>query len=146
MRFPELPWMVPTFDLLKYLGITKATVSPPPHGSLIDYVMSTKNNISFFNGVIVTNDNPGPSANPNDPFNTGIQGLTDTPDGMAGDVFKPFIDQLNNNWETGWKNLMAYDVWSTRDYMALALEPKTYSDDVRYYYSRSFLLILFTRL
>ncbi|QRV94779.1 Flavin containing amine oxidoreductase [Ceratobasidium sp. AG-Ba] len=42
MRFPELPWMQPTFDLIGYLDLP-----------LIEYIMGddAKNNISFFNGI-----------------------------------------------------------------------------------------------
>ncbi|KAF8602342.1 hypothetical protein BDV93DRAFT_582235 [Ceratobasidium sp. AG-I] len=146
MRFPALPWMTPTFDLLTYLKITETTVSPPPLGSLIKYVMSTSNNVSFFNNIIVSNASPGtiyPNANPNDPFNTGVQGLTGTPDAMAGKMFKPFISELETDWETGWQNLMKYDLWSTRDYMARGAGTESYSPDVRLCYSCSLILGLY---
>ncbi|KAG8698959.1 hypothetical protein FRC08_005602 [Ceratobasidium sp. 394] len=125
MRFPKLPWMEPTFDLISYLGITP-----------IEYITNDKlgNNISFFNDIVMTAaelKNYYASQTDNDPFKTGMAGLTSDPHTMVHYKMKPFIDGLVANWNTGWANMMGSDQWSTRGYMRLdtAAGPP-YSDDV----------------
>ncbi|KAG8736327.1 hypothetical protein FRC10_009450 [Ceratobasidium sp. 414] len=126
MRFPKLPWMKPTFDLFPYLGITS-----------IKYIMDDKlkNNVSFFNGITQTAgelENYYKSQTDNDPFKTGVIGLTGDPDKMAKDKINPFMSGLISNWSTGWANMMGSDRWSTRGYMGLdsAAAGPPYSDDV----------------
>lgn len=114
MRFPKLEWMQPAFDLMTYLGIT------PESGLLIPYVLSTNNNISFFNGVPLTEMDVNNSYDKKcyDPFLTHLTGLDRRPKDFVEDRIGPIKKQLTDNWEIGWESLMRFDNWSMREYMS----------------------------
>ncbi|KAG9125255.1 hypothetical protein FRC07_008382, partial [Ceratobasidium sp. 392] len=121
MRFPNLPWMRPTFGLISYLDI-----------DMIEYIMKdgNGNNINSFNGVTKMNrDLHYSPQNDYDPFGTGLSGLTGSPDEMAKAKIGSFMSGLVADWATGWNTMMSSDEWSTRGYMTLSSQA-TYSDDV----------------
>ncbi|QRV80194.1 Flavin containing amine oxidoreductase [Ceratobasidium sp. AG-Ba] len=127
MRFPQLPWMQPVFDLIGYLSVP-----------LIKYYMKDAlgNNISFFNGIRMTAEELSNYYNThtdNDPFKTGLQGLTGNPSTMAQAIIQPFMNGLMDNWTTGWNKMMSDDEWSTRGYMlgfSKTVSTPAYSDNV----------------
>lgn len=110
MRFPQIPFMKPVFDLFDYVGI---------QNSLIKYHMSEPNNIQYFNGVALTNDAIEKLAKKGDfdPFKTSVAGLTDTPENLVKARIGPFVNALASNFQDGWNQLMQWDDWSTRDYL-----------------------------
>lgn len=104
MRFPKIPFMDRTFNLF-----TRLKVDP------IDYVMTLPQNINLFNGILLTNKqlkDAGP-----DPFKTGVEGINNSADEMTSAQIGDFVSALAKNFNTGWKELMKYDSYSTRSYM-----------------------------
>jgi len=121
MRFPDIPFMKPVFDLIL------RNPNSPIAGMLdvIPYVMDNPNNLSFYNGIIKTDAELGiaPSL---DPFNTGVN-PPDTVSGMVGATLGEFKAKLEvPPFIDGWNFLMQFDEYSTRDYIAF-VNPK-YSD------------------
>jgi hypothetical protein len=108
MRYPQIPFMTRTFGLFDYLNINAATKT------LIPYVMSLGQNLNFFNGTVLTNNqvnNGGP-----DPFHVGLtQTYSDLIDAKIGQMKA----QIANNFQQGWNELLKYDQYSTRGYMGL---------------------------
>ncbi|KZV82601.1 hypothetical protein EXIGLDRAFT_339296 [Exidia glandulosa HHB12029] len=105
MRFPKIPFMDKTFELFGRVGITP-----------IPYVMSIPQNIRYYNekGLTVQAVKDSESF---DPFGTGVDGLTAKADTMADDQLGVFKAALIEDFPSGWKKLMEYDSYSTRDYM-----------------------------
>ena len=127
MRFPKIPFMQPVFDL-----IVKNKKNPCPSipGMLtvIPYVMDNPHNLSFYNGIIKTDAELDVKPPPLDPFNTGID-----PPGTVSDMVNAAIGDFKAQLETppfvdGWNDLMKFDEYSTRDYIAF-VKPK-YNDTV----------------
>ncbi|KIM75171.1 hypothetical protein PILCRDRAFT_827593 [Piloderma croceum F 1598] len=122
MRFPDIPFMKPVFDLI--LRNPKS----PIHGMLdvIPYVMNNLNNLNFYNGIIKTDGELNGNPPPLDPFNTGVN-PPDTVSNMAKAAIGDFKTRLKTPpFAAGWEYLMQFDQFSTRDYIAL-VNPK-YSD------------------
>ena len=114
MRFPDIPRMSRTFDLFKRLKFTDKTVIP--------YYLSTPHDIQFFNGYLFTGTPPG-----QDPFHVSISNGGNVPDNWERQGYSnlieaklgPFKQALATDFESGWKQLMHYDKYSTRMYMSL---------------------------
>ncbi|KDQ59033.1 hypothetical protein JAAARDRAFT_192592 [Jaapia argillacea MUCL 33604] len=121
MRFPQIPFMSPTFNLIQnILGL-----------KMIPYYLSQPFNLNFFNGIVLTNEalsNAYAAGNP-DPFNTGVD-LPGGPDVMADNALGTFKQQLKDDWEKGWDALMAVDQYSTREYMSSAPNGPGYTQRV----------------
>ncbi|KDQ17782.1 hypothetical protein BOTBODRAFT_105219 [Botryobasidium botryosum FD-172 SS1] len=124
MRLPHIPFMDLVFNLLGSPAIA-------PNVPLIPYILSTENNLNFFNGIVHTNEGVQVlnAAGNFDPFATGIAGLDDTVDNMIGAALNPFEGALVADFVEGWAVLMEADGYSTRSYMALAPDLE-YSHDV----------------
>jgi hypothetical protein len=123
MRFPDIPFMKPVFDLI--LRNPKSPIA----GMLkvIPYVMDNPNNLSFYNGIIKTDAELG-SPSPLDPFNTGVN-PPDTVSNMVQAAIGGFKAKLKEKpFVDGWNFLMEFDEYSTRDYIAF-VNPK-YADPV----------------
>lgn len=121
MRFPELDWMQPTFDLMTYLGMPRCDSGiTSESGSIIPYIMSADDNISFYNGAALTKEaiNASYKRGAFDPFGTSI-GLEEDPEGILDKKIGDLKRGLAENWEKGWSALMDLDDWSTRDYMSV---------------------------
>jgi hypothetical protein len=94
MRFPGIPFMKRTFDLIKHVGL---------EDKLIDYVLDANENLSFFNGMCFTQaelDHMGP-----DPFQTKVPDITGTASAMADEQLGPFMRALKRDFKKGWKQL-----------------------------------------
>jgi monoamine oxidase len=121
MRFPDIPFMKPVFDLI--MGPTS-----PIAGMLtiIPYVMNNPNDLSFYNGIIKTSAELNVEPPPLDPFNTGVN-PPDTVSNMIQAAIGDFKVRLRTPpFANGWNYLMQFEEYSTRDYMAL-VNPR-YSD------------------
>ncbi|CAE6481563.1 unnamed protein product [Rhizoctonia solani] len=113
MRFPDLPWMKPTTDLMSFL-----------HVPCITYIMEDekKNNISFFNGKALSAQQIKTATEDGlyDVFGTGLP-LTKSNDDMFKSAFGPFKEKLCSKdpavWKQGLEELIQYDDWSTREFM-----------------------------
>jgi hypothetical protein len=124
MRFPDIPFMKPVFDLIL------RNKESPIHGMLdvIPYVMDNSNNLNFYNGIIKTDTELGVKPPPLDPFCTGVN-PPDTVSNMVQAAIGDFKTRLKTPpFADGWEYLMQFDQFSTRDYIAL-VNPK-YSDAV----------------
>lgn len=103
MRFPDIPFMTRTFDLFKRLGI-----------DTIPYIMSIPKNLNLFNGKLLTNAEIDGKT---DPFETHVPGVDNSSGAMVSSQIDVFKDALAKDFETGWKELMQFDEYSTRAYM-----------------------------
>jgi hypothetical protein len=129
MRFPDIPFMKRTFKLIEDLGF---------NDKLVDYVLSQDNNLNYFNGICLTNeelDNAGP-----DPFRTGVPGLSGSSGDMAGAQINPFKTAIKADMKKGWQHLMLYDKYSTRGFMTLRGQPNVgiYTDQVSIFVDESY--------
>ncbi|KAJ7495560.1 flavin-containing amine oxidoreductase-domain containing protein [Mycena latifolia] len=113
MRYPEIKFMQPVFDLFTKLKMDNL---------LIPYYLedAAGNNVNYFNGIRIPNkDLPSQYKDGNyGPFKTGIPGLYASPQTMMDDQIKEYKDALVQNWSKGWERLMKVDGWSTRGYLA----------------------------
>jgi hypothetical protein len=124
MRFPDIPFMKPVFDLI--LRNPKSPIA----GMLdvIPYILDNPRDLNFYNGIILTDAELSVTPPPLDPFKTGIS-PPDTVSNMVQAAIGDFKAQLETPpFIDGWNNLMKFDEYSTRDYMAL-VNPK-YKDSV----------------
>ncbi|KAJ7107855.1 hypothetical protein C8R44DRAFT_637286, partial [Mycena epipterygia] len=126
MRYPEVDFMQPVFDLFKKLGINDLR---------IPYYMEDDagNNVNFFNGIRKTNKDLASEYKLGhyDPFQTNILGLYASPKTMMDDQIKGYKLALIANSSEGWNNLMKVDGWSTRGYLTYeGTGGKTWSPDV----------------
>ena len=110
MRFPDIPYMKPVMDLFTELELD---------GVKSPYIMSTSQNINFFNGRRLTNMELQikTRAKEYDPFGTGVQGITGTVDEMIKRQIEPFRRALKDDFGNGWKALTNYDAYSMRAFM-----------------------------
>jgi len=117
MRFPDIPFMKPVFDLI--LRNPKSPIA----GMLdvIPYVLDNDQNLNFYNGIIKTDAEVAASASL-DPFDTGVN-PPDTVSNMVKAAIGDFKDRLEKEFDEGWEYLMTFDEYSTRDYMAF-VNPK----------------------
>ena len=127
MRFPDIPWMKPVMDLFTELELDKVK---------IPYILSTDENLNFFNGKSLTNAGVKISAQEGkyDPFNTKVTGINGTVDDMVTRQIEPFRNALKVDFDKGFEALMKYDAWSTRGYMRLhgTAPHGSYDDQVRF--------------
>lgn len=116
MRYPKIPWMQPTFALLKFLNLDDPK-------SLIPYHLGDLrgNNIHHFNNTSISSARlEAANARGNfDPFDTKVNGLTDTINNLVGHKLDPFKHLLTEDFQMGWEALMSVDQWSMRDWLAL---------------------------
>jgi hypothetical protein len=124
MRFPDIPFMKPIFDLIL------RNPRSPIAGMLeiMPYVIDNPNNLNFYNGIIKTNAELQENPPPLDPFKTGID-----PPNTVSNMMQAAIGDLKAKFQTppfddGWDYLMQFDHYSTRNYIAL-VKPK-YADAV----------------
>lgn len=147
MRFPDNPIMDRTFDLFERLGFTggykrrRDTTSPIPptvHPDVIPYIMKTGKDIQYFNYIRMTRNDLDPKGvlpPPFDPFKISHANKGPVPDKFVEDgidkltdhKFDYFRDKIKEEFETGWDELMAYDKWSTRQFLQSA-HPEIKSD------------------
>ncbi|KAM0350645.1 hypothetical protein ACHAPU_003131 [Fusarium lateritium] len=141
MRFPDNPVMKRTFDLFQQLGMDKVdfkTNADAPDGSLIPYIMTpsaSSTNPWCFNNITVwgaSYQNVQASAKTVDPFNVDADKtisqelLYAGPDKVIKANISPLREALKDDaeknppGESGWKKLMEYDTYSTRQYLATA--------------------------
>jgi len=124
MRFPDIPFMKPVFQLIR-----DNPNSPIANKlKLLPYYLSdpSGNDLNFYNGIILTNSQVKSDPSP-DPFRTGINPPAKY-DQMVTNAIGKFKDALKANFVTGWTELMKYDGWSTRDYAALSPQGPKYKD------------------
>ncbi|KAF7971825.1 hypothetical protein HWV62_19829 [Athelia sp. TMB] len=128
MRFPDIPFMKPLFDLIR--DNPDSPIAGVLDSQIIPYNLSKDEDISFFNGVIKTSKELNVKPPPLDPFDTNV-GAKDTVSNMVsaaiGGLREPF-EKETTTFEEAWNNLMQYDQHSTRTYIAL-VNPK-YSDEI----------------
>ena len=147
MRFPKIDNMRRVFHLFEYAALNTGDIQL--NAKLREYHTSCKNALLSYNGVTVRqSDNPGGDIFKASEF---ILDTDSAPYIKAGinaiinDVIEPFAKGIVNDLETrhtligpGWRDLMKYDNYSIRGYMAvvykpsekLGLPPKHLSTDV----------------
>ncbi|WZH49826.1 Amino-acid oxidase [Fusarium acuminatum] len=139
MRFPDNPVMGRTFDLFHQLGMEKTDFKAnpdAPDGSLIPYIMqpsASSTNPWCFNNVTVwgsTYEDVQTAADTVDPFNVDVDKrispelLRAGPDKVMKANIHPLREQLIKDaeqsppGEEGWKMLMDYDKYSTRQFLS----------------------------
>ena len=119
MRFPDIPFMKPVFDLLL------KNPNSPIAGMLTinNYVLENPKNFKFYNGIIKTDAELGGKCPPLDPFNTGVN-PPNTVSKMMDASIGVFTEKLKEPpFSAGWEYLMGFDEFSTRGYLQLA-DPK----------------------
>ncbi|KAK4169897.1 L-amino-acid oxidase [Cladorrhinum sp. PSN259] len=106
MRFPTIKAMDRTFDLFKRVGIETR-----------QYYLEGENTPNLFNNCFKT-------AGTKDPYRVSVSNGGSVPDHVADDwsklledAFKPYKDELEKDWETGYKKLMEADHMSTRQFL-----------------------------
>ncbi|KAF5659584.1 amino-acid oxidase [Fusarium heterosporum] len=141
MRFPDNPVMKRTFDLFRRLGMEKVDFQANPNapdGSLVPYIMTpspSSTNPWCYNNITVWGaryKDVQTAASSVDPFDVDAD-KTISPELLhAGpdEVMKANIHCLRKALkedaektppgESGWKKLMKYDTYSTRQYLATA--------------------------
>jgi len=123
MRFPETPFMKSMMWLLK-------DPASPIHENIrtIPYILDSDNNLSMFNGIIMTqkeiDDNPNP-----DPFMTGVKPPASV--SVCNErAFGTFRQGIKDDFQTGWDALMKMDAWSARQYMRTCPEGPKFTAQV----------------
>ena len=121
MRLPDIPEQRPVFSLISYLN---DMVPPQSRINLIPYTLfDTNGNRVYVNGtkapdgsimsVNYANSNPdklGFTLNAADKNKTGQQ--------LIDEVIQPFLDLLEKNFTTGFKEIVKYDDYTFRSYLA----------------------------
>lgn len=110
MRYPDIDMMKTTFKLFKHLRL-------PLIPYFFDQASGSVKCPTMFNGITVIDGEPRGS----DPFGVGKANGGSVPDSNVDDVnkllngvFDPFKSAMTGNFETGFKTLMGYDGYSTR--------------------------------
>jgi monoamine oxidase len=122
MRFPKIPPMQPTFDMVNYVGI---------QDKLIPYYLLSRdgNNISYYNGYRVVM--PAiPPIQTTDIFHVGVSSGGTVPDDIAkqnsniimGLVLAPFGLAFAEDFQTGWDALKLFDTLSARAYLTQVMK------------------------
>jgi len=127
MRYPKIPWMKTTFELFKYLELDRTEILIPYH---LDDPLG--NNLRHFNNVSKSSSQLQ-TANAQgdfDPFRTKVVGLTESVDDLLGKKLDPFKRKLAKDFQMGWENLMSADQLSMRDWLAMGIKTKPYSEQV----------------
>ncbi|KAG8824070.1 hypothetical protein FRC19_002645 [Serendipita sp. 401] len=119
MRFPQIPIMERTFTLFQKLNINTSTDKNPPNGSLIPYIMSTDQNLNFFNEIIKTNAELNTQPPPPDPFNT--KEMTQPPEQVIESKIGIYKQKLENNLRAEWPTILELDGMSMRSFLASPL-------------------------
>lgn len=113
MRFPDIPFMKPVFDLIR-------NPKSPIAGAvkLIPYVMDNPNNLNYFNKILKTDAQLKDDPNNRDPFKTRVE-LRDTTAKLNTKAIGDLKSRLKNDFHEGWKYLKQFDTYSTRAWMSL---------------------------
>ncbi|KAI0314252.1 hypothetical protein OF83DRAFT_1085776 [Amylostereum chailletii] len=126
MRFPDVPFAKPVSYLLEYLSL---------HSSRIEYIMSTNNNLRFYNNRRLTKGQIAANAqiDNHDPFKTNVTELSATPEDMLQGKIQPLVDGLIENKKKGKEFLRKLDRegYATRSYLSMT-EPKYNNDVINY--------------
>lgn len=122
MRFPDITFMTPVFQLIR-----DNKNSPIANMlTIIPYVMDNDQNLNYFNGIIKTDAEVRSDPSP-DPFDTGVN-PPGTVSQMVNATIGGFKAALITNFNNGWVNLMNFDEYSMRDYIAFAPVGPQYKD------------------
>lgn len=139
MRFPENKIMERTFELferLEFIGFYARRhpfikpIPPPVHPDVIPYILSTPKDIQYFNRIrrdqaaIKSNDEL-PEDERQDLFNVSLSKGGTVPDEfvriginrLIKGKLQIFKDAVKRDFATGWKKLMAYDMYSMRQFL-----------------------------
>lgn len=128
MRLPEIPEQQPVFDLIDYLNRKNRSKSPESVIETIPYVLFDSDG----RDLVLVNGRRGPdglamttkyaNANPGSlgfaPEVTGGK----TAAQLLDDAFKPLIDLLEKDFERGFAQIVEYDDYSFRAYLAQVLK------------------------
>ncbi|KAG8157463.1 hypothetical protein KVR01_012847 [Diaporthe batatas] len=105
MRFPEIPIMNRTLKLFDLLNVPT-----------MDYVLKNDRAPNLFNDRLLSG---GP-----DPYHVSIKNggsvpdeVVDDVDKIIGDIFGVFKKRMAENFDSGFKKLMEYDEFSTREFL-----------------------------
>lgn len=120
MRYPDIPIMWRTFDLFKRLNFGQNTKIP--------YTLSGANDVLYYNGFLYK---ASQTLDVDDPFHVSVKNGGNVPnnyvasgyDALIDAKLGPFKKALAADFEKGWRELMAYDGYSTRAFMSL-VEPR----------------------
>ncbi|THU83366.1 amine oxidase [Dendrothele bispora CBS 962.96] len=127
MRYPKIPWMKTTFELFKYLELDRPETLIPYHlNDPLGNNFQHFNNISKSSSQLQTANAQGDF----DPFRTKVVGLTDSVDDLLGKKLDPFKRMLAEDFQMGWEDLMSADQLSMRDWLAIGIETKPYSEQL----------------
>ncbi|KAI1174614.1 FAD/NAD(P)-binding domain-containing protein [Nemania sp. FL0916] len=106
MRFPDIPVMARTFDLFKRTQITP-----------IPYYLEGQNTLDFFNDHFF-------DGSTSDPYHVSTENGGRVPDDVVDnfsqileEAFGPYKENLAENPDTGFKELMKADDYSTREFL-----------------------------
>ncbi|KAK9774570.1 putative L-amino acid oxidase [Seiridium cardinale] len=120
MRFPDIAIMKSTFELFRQLKMPLIPYSldhrnsdPPTRGSV--------NCPTMYNDMtVIDGERPG-----SDPFRVGKANGGSVPDKyvddvmhLLNDIYEPFKQEMARDFEAGFKLLMKYDSYSTREFLA----------------------------
>lgn len=126
MRFPDIPFMKPVFDLIR-------DPKSPIAGAklkLNDYIKDNDNNLNFYNEVLKTDAELAADSSNVDPFDTGFK-PRGTTSALTTQAIGDFKTRLKEDFATGWDYLMKHDRYSTRSWMTFGDGTK-YTDRVSY--------------
>jgi hypothetical protein len=129
MRFPNIGFMEPVFNLFELLDITEK------NGMLIEYKYSAANTSELYNGIRINSSDPQPDV---DVFGVSIARggavpnnfVTKGVDDVTSDIFKEYADKFDNPdipFQDAWNYLIQQDPYSTRGYL---LSKKQYPESV----------------
>jgi hypothetical protein len=121
MRFPDIPFMKRTLELITLLGLDSKR---------IEYNLDKPENLNLFNGICYSEAELAGMTGNNDPFKTGVPGLTASASAMAKEKLGPFLDALKTNFVGNWPGILkSHDKYSTRTYMTLGQEEGSELED-----------------
>ena len=118
MRFPDIPCMKPVFDLIR--DNPNSPIAGMLTEDIIECRLSTPEDLSFYNGIVKSAAELGSVPPPLDPFDTQINAPNSVPNTIRlaiESLRAPFLQQPVD-FPLAWANLMQWDQYSTRAYLA----------------------------